>query len=150
MAERLGGPIRRYQDGGDVGPSDPQFTPVQGGGQTGVPGPAIPPAAMPPGGTPGGGVPASASPSMGQQTDDVPAMLTANEFVIPKDVALWKGHEYLAKLIDQSRQAAQKFSQRDDVGGEPTGAMPQQPTFVSRPGMSTPMPGAMPYRPQMG
>jgi hypothetical protein len=83
-------------------------------------------------------------------TDDVPAMLTANEFVIPKDVALWKGHEFFARQIDAARKGQEQFNQRDDVGGEPTGAIPMQPTFVSRPGAQMPMPGgAIPTRPQM-
>lgn len=142
-----------FQDGGDVsmmGPSDPQMTPNQGGGQTGIPSAPIPPAQTPPGNgneTPGGGVPPYASPSMGQVTDDVPAMLTANEFVIPKDVAIWKGHEYFAKQIDAARRGQQTFAQRGDIGGEPTSAIPQQPTFVSRPqNMGTTM-GAIPLAP---
>lgn len=123
--------IRAFADGG---PTDPQMTPTQGGGATGIPSQPIPPAQTPPGGTPGGAVPVTASPSMGVQTDDVPAMLTANEFVIPKDVATWKGHEYFAKQIDQARAQQQKFSQRGDIGGEPVqGAIPQRPNFVSRP-----------------
>jgi hypothetical protein len=135
-----------YQDGGDVGgpemiPSDPQLTPTQGGGMSGQPGAAMPPAQTPPGGTPGGGVPTTASPSMGQQSDDVPAMLTANEFVIPKDVATWVGHRQLAAQIDKARQEQDKFSQRGDIGGEPTGAIPQQPTFVSRPVQAGLIPG---------
>jgi hypothetical protein len=141
-----GGPIG-FQDGGDVGgPSDPQFTPQQGGGQTGIPSQPVPP-----GGTPGGGIPPTASPSMGQQTDDVPAMLTANEFVIPKDVATWLGHKAFVQQIDKARKEQQQFSQRDDIGGEPTGAIPQQPTFTSRPAAG---PGAatmgIPMRPMMG
>jgi hypothetical protein len=50
------------------------------------------------------------SPSGGRQVDDVqaqapggPARLNADEFVIPRDVALWKGQEFFQKLIDQSR-----------------------------------------------
>jgi hypothetical protein len=93
------------------------------GGETGVP----------PGGTPGGAVPVHASPSFGVATDDVPAMLTAHEFVIPKDVATWKGHEFYAKHIDQARKAAQAFANRDDIGGEAAPGIPQAPTFVSRP-----------------
>ena len=88
---------------------------------------------MPPGGTPGGAVPVHASPSFGVVTDDVPAMLTAHEFVIPKDVATWKGHEFYAKHIDQARKAAQAFANRDDIGGEAAPGIPQAPTFVSRP-----------------
>jgi hypothetical protein len=52
----------------------------------------------------GGQVPAGASPSGGQQTDDIHANLNANEFVIPKDVALWKGQEFFQKLISDARK----------------------------------------------
>jgi len=63
------------------------------------------------GAVPGGGhVPQQMSPSGGQQVDDIPAQspsgparLNANEFVIPQDVALWKGQEFFQKLIEQSR-----------------------------------------------
>ena len=58
----------------------------------------------------GGPVPESMSPSGGQAIDDVPAMspagparLNANEFVIPEDVARWKGEEFFQNLIMQSR-----------------------------------------------
>jgi hypothetical protein len=59
-----------------------------------------------------GHVPQSASPSHGARTDDVPTRmpsgapghLNADEFVIPKDVALWKGQEFFQNLIDQSRK----------------------------------------------
>jgi hypothetical protein len=54
---------------------------------------------------PGGGVPTSASPTGGKAIDDVPAKLTAGEFVIPLDVAKWKGEEFFQKLIVSSRQA---------------------------------------------
>jgi hypothetical protein len=142
-----------YDDGGDVGPSDPQLTPTQGGGATGIPPSPIPPSQYPPGAlpsdaTPGGGVPAHASPSNGQATDDVPAMLTANEFVIPKDVATWKGHEFFAKQIDAARRGQQQFSQRGDVGGEPADVPPQQPAFISRPTHMGTTRGAIPGTPQ--
>ncbi len=140
-----GGPIG-YEDGGGVGaiPGDPTMTPQQGGGATGIPSQPIPP-----GGTPGGSVPVHASPSMGAATDDVPAMLTANEFVIPKDVAMWVGHKTLVSQIDKARKEQQSFSGRDDIGGEPVGAIPQRPNFVSRPhvGMMQPVRGAMPSMP---
>ena len=52
------------------------------------------------------------SPSGGRQVDDIPAQgpggqqlrMNANEFVIPQDVALWKGQEFFQNLIDQSRK----------------------------------------------
>ena len=92
-------------------------------------------------------MPVHASPSMGVTTDDVPAMLTANEFVVPKDVATWIGHKALAGQIDKARQEQQKFSVRDDIGGEPVHAIPQHPTFVSRPVHGHNMGGAIPGMP---
>jgi hypothetical protein len=62
----------------------------------------------------GGVIPSSMSPSGGQQTDDVPAhipqtggkaQLNVNEFVIPQDVALWKGQEFFQNMIKKSREA---------------------------------------------
>lgn len=61
----------------------------------------------------GGGVDPSMSPSGGDDVDDVPAQvgqsggraqLNVDEFVIPRDVAMWKGQEFFQKLITQSRQ----------------------------------------------
>jgi hypothetical protein len=142
-----GGPaIKRFAMGGGV---DPTLTPTQGGGMTGIPSapvmPPIPQVAL--GATTGGTVPVHASPSMGATTDDVPAMLTANEFVIPKDVATWVGHKALAGQIDKARQEQQKFAGRDDIGGEPVHAIPQHPTFVSRPVHGHAMGGAIPAMP---
>jgi hypothetical protein len=128
-----------------------QTTPDQGGGATGIPSSPMMPRQVYAGGgdagaTPGGTVPIHASPSGGVATDDVPAMLTAHEFVIPKDVAVWKGHQYFAGQIDKARQEQQRFAGRDDVGGEPTAAIPQHPTFVSRP-VHANMGGAIPGYP---
>ena len=154
-----GGPAIRFADGGMVGypPGAPgyQMTPDQGGGMTGIPSAPMMPRQQFAGGgdagaTPGGTVPIHASPSHGVATDDVPAMLTAHEFVIPKDVAVWKGHEYFAKQIDAARRGQQDFSSRDDIGGEPTHAIPQHPTFVSRPQHAHAMGGAIPAMPSYG
>ena len=135
----------RYADGGMV---DPTLTPTQGGGMTGIPSaPVMPPQPMALGATTGGTVPVHASPSMGATTDDVPAMLTANEFVVPKDVATWIGHKALAGQIDKARQEQQRFAGRDDIGGEPVHAIPQHPTFVSRPVHGHNMGGAIPGMP---
>jgi hypothetical protein len=86
--------------------------------------------------TDGGGVPNEASPSDGAAIDDVPARLTAGEFVVPKDVAAWKGEEYFQKLIDQSRKAKSEASAKPAIGYAPA----EEPTFVSRPS------GALPLR----
>jgi hypothetical protein len=86
--------------------------------------------------TPGGNVPAHASPSMGKAIDDVPANLTAGEFVVPKDVAAWKGEEFFQKLIQKSRTDSKGAQAKPRVAL----AAPQAPTFVSRPA------GALPVR----
>ena len=60
----------------------------------------------------GGEVPASLSPSAGLQTDDVDAdvddgskaKINVGEFIIPKDVAQWKGEEFFHNLIAKSRK----------------------------------------------
>lgn len=88
------------------------------------------------GATTGGMVPRQASPSMGQKTDDVPANLNANEFVIPRDVALWKGQEFFQKLISDSRKTRLTASPAQGTPpqpGKPNPAMTQPPRFVSRP-----------------
>jgi hypothetical protein len=53
--------------------------------------------------TTGGFVSHEMSPSGGSTTDDVQARLNAGEFVVPKDVAAWKGKEFFYKLIAQAR-----------------------------------------------
>ena len=92
--------------------------------------------AVPQGATPGGNVPAQASPTGGKAIDDVPARLTAGEFVVPKDVVSWKGEEFFQKLIDGSRKAKPEASAKPEYAIVP----PQAPTFSSRPA------GAIPTR----
>lgn len=77
----------------------------------------------------GGAIPEHASPTGGSAIDDVPARLTAGEFVVPKDVATWKGEEFFQKLIEQSRKAKQGAVAKPEIGVAPQ----QPPTFVSRP-----------------
>lgn len=84
--------------------------------------------------TPGGAIPMDASPTGGQTVDDVPARLTVGEFVVPKDVASWKGEEYFQKLIEQSRKAKEQAVAKPAIGPAPN----EQPTFVSRPGGALP------------
>lgn len=49
-----------------------------------------------------GVVPPEASPSGGEETDDVHAMLNEGEFVIPKDVVKWHGEKFFQKLIEKA------------------------------------------------
>lgn len=74
----------------------------------------------------GGAIPDDASPSGGAQVDDVPAQmpsggparLNANEFVVPRDVAEWKGQEFFHKLIAQSRMTRQQMAAATGVGAK--------------------------------
>ena len=66
--------------------------------------------------TSGGFVSRELSPSGGSQTDDVNAQLNAGEFVIPKDVAKWKGREFFYKLIQQARKQGQGGGQPPTTG----------------------------------
>lgn len=78
--------------------------------------------------TTGGFVSKSMSPSGGAEIDDVDANLNADEYVIPRDVALWKGQEFFAKLIAQSRKnlatAPHGEPHQDDMQEQPQ-AQPQ-------------------------
>jgi hypothetical protein len=85
--------------------------------------------------TTGGAIPMGASPTGGKAVDDVPAQLTVGEFVVPKDVAAWKGEEHFQKLIEQSRKAKSEATAKPSVAMAPQRA----PTFVSRPGGAIPL-----------
>jgi hypothetical protein len=61
----------------------------------------------------GGDVPDELSKSNGGKVDDVPASLTAGEFIIPKDIVQWKGQEFFYKLMAQAR----KMRAMGDSGG---------------------------------
>jgi hypothetical protein len=79
--------------------------------------------------TPGGNVSAAASPSGGKAIDDVPARLTAGEFVLPKDVVQWKGEEWAQKEIEKARKAKAQVQAKPEM--KP--AIDAPPTFTSRP-----------------
>jgi hypothetical protein len=79
--------------------------------------------------TPGGQVPPGASPTGGQAVDDVPARLTAGEFVMPKDVTSWIGEKNMQALIQKARMERQKAVAKPAIGHAP----PQAPTFQSSP-----------------
>ena len=84
--------------------------------------------------TTGGNVPRSASPSNGRQTDDIPARLNAEEFVIPRDATKYYGHKFFLDLIKKARAA----TGQPDTPARPTMKPMSQsqvahPRFVSRP-----------------
>jgi len=71
-----------------------------------------------PGDTPDGAVPTEASPTRGKAIDDVPARLTAGEFVVPKEAVNWYGQSHFYKLIERAQKEKEEMKQR-------TGAIPQ-------------------------
>lgn len=84
--------------------------------------------------TTGGHVSRNMSPSGGRKTDDVPARLNADEFVMPRDVVHHKGTGFFQDIIKKSRMA------RTGMSGAPARAQRKaplpnmnQPRFVSRP-----------------
>jgi len=84
--------------------------------------------------TPGGAIPNHASPSQGKAIDDVPARLTAGEFVLPKDVVSWKGEEWAQKVIKQAREAKASATAKPTYAVGPN----TPPSFVSRPATALP------------
>lgn len=87
----------------------------------------------------GGAVKTKQSPSAGAIPDDVPARLSAGEFVIPKDVVAWKGEEFFHKLNMSAREKRGETSPpRREMG-----AIPHPATFVSRSHNNA---GALPQR----
>jgi hypothetical protein len=108
-----GGAVRRYDQGGALPGLADQPVPMQPmGGQT-----------------QGGQVPqGSAQPGV-PGPDNVNAMLTEGEFVVPHDVAKWKGEEFFQKLIQQSR----KNRMQAPAAGQPGRQAPGPVGFSSQP-----------------
>lgn len=76
----------------------------------------------------GGNVPMEASPSRGKAIDDVPARLTAGEFVVPKEAVSWYGERHFQKLIETARKEKEQAPAKPEYAIAP----PEKPTFQSR------------------
>jgi len=77
-------------------------------------------------------VPPEASPSGGEETDDVHALLNEGEFVIPKKVVNWHGEKFFQKLIEKAynEMAGPKTAEPEE--GPPMQAMAiSPPSFQS-------------------
>lgn len=76
-------------------------------------------------------VPEEVSPSRGAIPDDVPAQLTAGEFVIPREAVEWYGEKHMYSLIDKARREREQMMAQTgaipDVGTAPN----QPPAFKS-------------------
>lgn len=84
--------------------------------------------------SPGGTIPTAASPSSGSAVDDVPANLTAGEFVIPKDAVKWMGEKAMYGIIDKARTERAEIEKASGVGPQLKQAIPGPPTFSSQAG----------------
>lgn len=125
-----------------------QITPMmQGGGGP----PAAIPAAVPPMTPPmgpagpvpmaGSVVPPHLSPSGGQQTDDVHAVVGGNpkstaainvgEFIFPKDVVDWRGEQWMQKEIMKARKERQQQTIAAPTMGPPAGAINPRPPMMA-------------------
>ena len=87
-----GGMISAFANGGDVPPDDETMEGAQ-----------PPEEEMGEGESPNM-VPPEASPSGGQNVDDVHAMVSEGEFVMPKDVTAWYGEKFMQNLINKARK----------------------------------------------
>lgn len=77
-------------------------------------------------------VPEEASPSGGSQVDDVSAMVTAGEFVIPKRTVDWLGDKFFQKLIMKTDDEMQQNTvAAPEEGPPPTAVDVQAPMFRS-------------------
>jgi hypothetical protein len=85
----------------------------------------------------GGAIPMSVSPSHGKTVDDVPAQLTAGEFVMPKDVTAWYGEKFFQNLIQRAKAEQSKATAKPAIGLAQGG----KPLVVSR--SSNPAMGAV-------
>ena len=113
-------PFGKYAEGGDV-PDEAEFvdSPEE---EMGEPTSGV-------GGQPmqGNMVPPEASPSGGEETDDVHALLNEGEFVMPKEVTRWYGEKFLQNLIKKAH---------DEMAGpkaEPEMAPPTQAMAIAPP-----------------
>ena len=82
--------IASFANGGDIPPDDEMAE-----------GPQPPEEEM--GEGEGNMVPPEASPSGGAKVDDVHAMVSEGEFVMPKDVTSWFGEKFMQNLIKKAR-----------------------------------------------
>lgn len=113
-------PFQRYAEGGDVEDEFVDTMPEdEMGGEMGEPP------------MEGNIVPPEASPSGGEETDDVHALVNEGEFIFPKEVTRWYGEKFLQNLI---KKAHDEMAQPDLAQPEqaPTQAMAiAPPSFQS-------------------
>ena len=88
--------------------------------------------------------------------DDLPAMLSEGEYVVPSDVVRYYGVGHFEKLRNQAKQGLQKMEEDGRIGGEPikanrgTLATGQNPSSLTRGTVVDPSPLQRPGSPYTG
>jgi hypothetical protein len=128
-----GGMIDAFADGGEVDEEGNIYPPemdeemMEGG--TGMPEEEMAE------GEGGNMVPPEASPSGGEAVDDVHAMVSEGEFVMPKDVTSWFGEKFMQNLINKARKEMSE-PKAEGEPGPPLQAMALSPPSFQSEGAS--------------
>jgi len=76
--------------------------------------------------------------------DDVPAMLSEGEYVVPADVLRFYGLKFFEDLRDKAKMALSKMEKDGRIGGEPMSpSIPDTPTIVNKGGAVKAQSGTM-------
>lgn len=79
----------------------------------------------------GGSVPVAASPSMGANTDDIPARLNAGEFVMPKEAVSWFGEKAMHDMIIKAQKERAQTEQQSGAVPDVMPARAEAPRLIS-------------------
>lgn len=81
----------------------------------------------------GGSVPVAASPSMGANTDDIPARLNAGEFIMPREAVSWFGEKAMHDMIIKAQKERAQTEQQSGAVPDVMPARPEAPRLISGP-----------------
>jgi hypothetical protein len=81
----------------------------------------------------GGPVSPEASPSMGANTDDIPARLNAGEFIMPREAVSWFGEKAMHDMIIKAQKERSQIEQQSGAVPDLMPARPEAPRLISGP-----------------
>lgn len=81
----------------------------------------------------GGPVPSEASPSMGVNTDDIPARLNVGEFIMPREAVSWFGEKAMHDMIIKAQKERAQTEQQSGAVPDVMPARPEAPRLISGP-----------------
>lgn len=79
----------------------------------------------------GGAIPMEASPSMGANTDDIPARLNAGEFIMPREAVSWFGEKSMHDMIIKAQKERAQTEQQSGAVPDMMPARPEAPRLIS-------------------